>query len=137
MSQIERSIQVHFKLRVHFTHNIFDPANPLLKETLVNGEKDTLHKALVVLDESLANAQPNLAQRIETYFAFYNPRLKLVCPPFIIEGGERTKNSYFHVSEIHSRIDRHHIDRHSYVFVSAPELELGTQHPKPSPSVRF
>jgi 3-dehydroquinate synthase len=33
----------------------------------------------------------------------------------IIEGGERTKNSYFHVSEIHSEIDRYHIDRHSYV----------------------
>jgi len=115
MSLIERSIQVHFKLRVHFTHNIFDPANPLLRETLINGEEDTQHKALVVLDESLANAQPGLSQRIETYFAFHNPHLKLVCPPFIIEGGERTKNSYFHVSEIHSRIDWHHIDRHSYV----------------------
>jgi len=32
-----------------------------------------------------------------------------------LEGGERTKNSYFHVSEIHSHIDRYHIDRHSYV----------------------
>jgi len=36
-------------------------------------------------------------------------------PALIIEGGERTKNSYFHVSEIHSHIDRYHIDRHSYV----------------------
>ena len=36
-------------------------------------------------------------------------------PPLVIEGGERTKNSYFHVSEIHSHIDRYHIDRHSYV----------------------
>src|SRR2546427_7436395 len=33
----------------------------------------------------------------------------------IMEGGERVKNSYFHVSEIHSQIDRYHIDRHSYV----------------------
>ncbi|MED5454596.1 MAG: 3-dehydroquinate synthase [Verrucomicrobiota bacterium] len=31
------------------------------------------------------------------------------------EGGERTKNSYFHVSEIQSKIEMHHIDRHSYV----------------------
>jgi 3-dehydroquinate synthase len=38
-----------------------------------------------------------------------------VCPPVVIEGGERTKNSYFHVSEIHSQIDRFHIDRHSAV----------------------
>src|SRR5207248_1889806 len=40
---------------------------------------------------------------------------QLVCPPIVIEGGERTKNSYIHVSEIHSDIDRYHIDRHSYV----------------------
>jgi 3-dehydroquinate synthase len=41
--------------------------------------------------------------------------LKLVCPPLVLEGGERAKNSYFHVSEIQSQIDRFHIDRHSYV----------------------
>ncbi|MED6315175.1 MAG: 3-dehydroquinate synthase, partial [Verrucomicrobiota bacterium] len=33
----------------------------------------------------------------------------------LFEGGERTKNSYFHVSEIQSKIEMHHIDRHSYV----------------------
>src|SRR5207244_11202256 len=41
--------------------------------------------------------------------------LKRVCPPMILEGGERVKNSYFHVSEIQSYIDRYHIDRHSYL----------------------
>src|SRR5438105_678681 len=115
MSLIERSIQVRYQLRVHFSQNIFDPANPLLEQTLTNEDRDTLHKALVVLDESLATAQPELSPRIETYFGLHRQCLNLVCPPFIIEGGERTKNSYFHVSEIHSRIDRHHIDRHSYV----------------------
>ena len=33
----------------------------------------------------------------------------------MIEGGERTKNSYFHVSEIHSHAEKNHIDRHSYL----------------------
>ena len=33
----------------------------------------------------------------------------------VAEGGERVKNSYFHVSEIQSPIDRYHIDRHSLV----------------------
>ena len=115
MSVIERSIQVGYRLRVHFTQDVFGPANPLLKEVLVNDEAQTIHKTLVVMDESLAHAQPGLAQKIEAYFSKHSGCLNLVCPPFIIEGGERTKNSYFHVSEIHSRIDRHHIDRHAYV----------------------
>ena len=41
--------------------------------------------------------------------------VKLVCPPLVIEGGERAKNSPIHVAEIHSHIDRHHLDRHSYL----------------------
>ncbi len=112
---IERSIQVGYRLRVHFTQDVFGPTNPVLKEILVNDGPQTIHKALVVMDESLAQAQPGLVNKIEAYFAGHGDCLNLVCPPFIIEGGERTKNSYFHVSEIHSRIDRHHIDRHSYV----------------------
>jgi 3-dehydroquinate synthase len=115
MSVIERTITASFRHQVHFTDDVFHPDNPLLNDVLVNGETRDKHKALVVLDESLAKAQPTLAKEIEAYFAAHHDRLKLVCPPLVIEGGERTKNSYFHVSEIQSHVDRYHIDRHSYV----------------------
>ena len=114
-SVIERTIQVSFRHQVHFTKGVFDPENPLLKTVLQNREDRKIHKALVIVDEALAVAQPNLSERIEGYFAAYRESLNLVCPPLIIEGGERTKNSYFHVSEIQSHADRYHIDRHSYV----------------------
>jgi 3-dehydroquinate synthase len=70
---------------------------------------------LVVLDQSVAAAQPELSQQIEDYFSAYATQLRLVCPPIIIEGGERAKNSPELINEIHSQIDRHHIDRHSYL----------------------
>src|SRR5438105_4828406 len=114
-SVIERTIQVCFRHQVHFTKRIFDPANSLLRMVLQNNEPREIHKALVVVDEALAVAQPKLTERIEAYFAAYTDSLHLVCPPLVIEGGERTKNSYFHVSEIQSHADRYHIDRHSYV----------------------
>jgi 3-dehydroquinate synthase len=113
MSSIQRTISVHFEHRVHFTRGVFSPANSLLQSILA--EPPRVPKALVVLDESLAAAQPQLAKEIETYFAAFSNFLNLVAPPLIIEGGERVKTSYFHVSEIHSQIERHHIDRHSYV----------------------
>src|SRR5205814_1451138 len=115
MGVIERTIQVSYRHRVFFTRRVFDCANPVLRDALSNGEEKEQHKAFVVLDESLARAQPHLIRDIEAYFTAFSESLKLVCPPFIIEGGERTKNSYFHVSEIHSHIDRYHIDRHAYV----------------------
>src|SRR5665213_3254393 len=113
MSSIHRTISVHFEHRVHFTRGVFSAANLLLQSILA--EPPRVPKVLVVLDESLAAAQPLLAKSIENYLAAFSNQLNMVAPPLIIEGGERVKTSYFHVSEIHSQIERHHIDRHSYV----------------------
>ena len=55
MSLIERSIQVRYQLRVHFSQNLFDPANALLERTLINREERAVHKVLVVMDESLTD----------------------------------------------------------------------------------
>jgi 3-dehydroquinate synthase len=115
MSHIERTINVQYRHQVHFTDGVFDPENSLLRDVMIDGSQRRRHKVLVILDEALATGQPNLARNIEIYFAAFAKELRLVCPPVVMEGGERTKNSYFHVSEIHSQIDRHHIDRHSYV----------------------
>ena len=115
MSLIERSIQVGYRLRVTFTQDVFAPANATLLTVLREDVRGPKPKALVVLDESLARAQSTLARRIEDYFAAHRDSLQLACSPLVIEGGERTKNSYFHVSEIQSHVDRYHIDRHSYV----------------------
>lgn len=115
MALIERTIQVSFQQRIYFTKDVFGTGNPLLKEVLWNGQSHPISKALVVLDESLHLGQPNLARKIEAYFTAFGDFVSLVCPPMILEGGERVKNSYFHVSEIQSHLDRFHIDRHSYV----------------------
>jgi 3-dehydroquinate synthase len=114
VSSIQRTVKVSFEHRVHFTHHVFAPDNSLLKNVLASESVNRV-KAVIVIDEALALARPELAKEIEHYFTAWSACLELVCPPIIIEGGERTKNSYFHVSEIHSQIDRFHIDRHSYV----------------------
>jgi 3-dehydroquinate synthase len=114
VSSIQRTIKVSFEHRVHFTNDVFAASNALLAKVLADVAGKRV-KALVVIDEALSLAQPELARQIENYFTAWNSCLQLVCAPIVIEGGERTKNSYFHVSEIHSQIDRFHIDRHSYV----------------------
>jgi len=118
MSVIQRGIKVGFELRVFFTRNVFGAANPLLRDVLLEPGTGRKHGVLMVVDESLAQARPDLLPQIEAYFTTAGDQLQLVCPPMIVEGGERTKNSYFHVSEIHSHIDRYHIDRQSYVIAA-------------------
>ncbi len=112
MSVIRRNIQVGWELRVFFTENVFDAANLVLKTALADAAP---RKVLVVIDEALAHAQPDLSCQIENYFSAYNDSFQLVCPPVNIIGGERAKNSFVQVAEIHALIDHHHIDRHSYL----------------------
>ena len=115
MSLIERQIDVTYRHQVRFTQQVFSPDNLTLRNTLTDEKTGRKHKALVVMDEALCRAQHGLVEHVRVYFERHSDRLNLVCNPMQFEGGERTKNSYFHVSEIHSKIEMHHIDRHSYV----------------------
>lgn len=115
MNPLQRAIQVTFTHRVFFTEHAFAPDNPLLAGLLSGAPSTPAAKVLVVIDEGLHLARPDLALQIERYFVPLSDRLRLAGPPLVLEGGERLKNSYFHVSEIHSHIDRHDIDRHSFL----------------------
>jgi 3-dehydroquinate synthase len=113
MTVIQRSIEVGWQLRVFFTEDVFAPGNPVLKDALAGAAPRS--KALVILEDSLAQALPELERQIEKYFSAHAAGLQLVRPPLFVCGGERAKNSITIVTDILSQIDRHHIDRHSYL----------------------
>ncbi len=115
MPVIERKIRVTYRHQVHFTHGVFDPANPLLKTVLVNDEHDRIHRALVVVDQGLAQTEPTLSARMQAYFDAFPEALHLVCPPHLIPAGERLKNSHLHLSEILALVNQFHLDRQSYL----------------------
>ena len=115
MNVIERQIEVSYRHQILFTKGLFVLDNDMFCDTLIDRQPDQAHKVLIVMDEALCRAQPDLIEQIKTYCSQRKDRLHLVCEPMQFEGGERTKNSYFHVSEIQSKIEMHHIDRHSYV----------------------
>jgi len=112
MDLIQRQIQVGWQLRVFFTEDVFNPANPVLGDALADTARS---KVLMVLEDSLAQALPGLEARIESYFSARAGRLQLVRPPLFVCGGEHAKNSLTLVTDILAQIDRHHLDRHSYL----------------------
>ena len=112
MSAIQRSIQVNWQLRVFFTEDVFAPDNLILRDALAAAAP---RKVLIVLEDSLAQALPELEARIAKYFSTHAASLQLVRPPLFVCGSESAKNSTTLISEILSHIDRHHIDRHSYL----------------------
>lgn len=115
MDLIERTIQVSWQHRVLFTEHVFAPANPVLRDNLSRDEQGSARRAIVVLDEALAVAQSGLSGAIEDYFNANPTAAALVSAPILCPGGEQTKASWSAVAELHAAIDRHHIDRHSYL----------------------
>ena len=112
MPVIERFIQVRWPLRVFFTEDVFAPANRVLRDVLADVAP---RKALIVLEDSLAQARPQLEARIETYFSAHAGTVQLARSPLFLAGGERAKNSSTLIGELHTHIHRHHLDRHSYL----------------------
>jgi len=111
MPRHDFQIPVTFKHRICFTRDAFGPGNALLGEILAEGGG---RRVLVAVEESVVNAWPDLARKIETYFADlgFDWRGLHVWP-----GGEAVKADDLLVRRIWETIDREHIDRHSYILV--------------------
>jgi 3-dehydroquinate synthase len=112
---LERTITVSFSHRIYFTRSVFAPQNSLLAGLLDPGLKKSAAKALVIIDQGVANAFPQLADHVSIYFATHPSSVKLIRPPLLMPGGEAAKNSPALVDELHYQIEHHGICRHSYL----------------------
>lgn len=115
VGSIHQRVQVTYDFPVHFTDNAFSVANPTIRELCLPSAGRTSAKVLVVADGGLAKAYPDIVSDIESYFADERAQASLVQSPLLVAGGESIKNDMTSVSEILATIERHGIDRHSYV----------------------
>lgn len=129
MSRHDFQIPVSFKHRVCFTREAFAPGNALLGELLEEGGG---RRVLVLVEESVADAWPELSRQVEDYFADlgFDWRGLTVLP-----GGEEVKVDDALVNRVWEIIDTQHIDRHSYVitigggaFLDATGYAVATAH---------
>ncbi len=115
MKFIRQEFSVRFAYDVFFTDTLFDPANPLLRDFLRLGlEKGVRKRVLFVLDDGVLDAHPALTDRIPAYFQT-GGEYDLVPELIRVPGGETAKNDPALLDRLVTAIDRHGIDRHSYV----------------------
>lgn len=115
VSTVQQTVQVTYDFPVHFIDNAFSATNTTIRNLCQPSVGRTSAKVLVVVDGGLAEAFPELVADIESYFANEDSRATLVQTPLLVAGGESIKNNLTSVSEILSTIEKHGIDRHSYV----------------------
>jgi 3-dehydroquinate synthase len=110
-----QELQVSFIYDVSFTHRLFDIDNTLLADSVRNGGNRDVCRVLVYVDEGVAEAHPQLIQRIRNYAAHYAGVFELATAPMTIPGGEQAKNGWNMVRNIMTHIGDAHLDRHSFV----------------------
>ncbi|HET6467354.1 MAG TPA: 3-dehydroquinate synthase [Geminicoccaceae bacterium] len=106
---------VSYEYPVHFTEGVFEPANPVLVDTLARLEPDRRHRCMVFLDDGLMGDRAGLVDEITAYARHHRRRIELVAPPVAVPGGERIKNELFFIEQMQGQLVEHRIDRHSYV----------------------
>ena len=100
---------------VHFTRELFHPANPLLAAVLADSPEPLPHRCLCAVDGGLAAADPDLVRRIEAYFQRESAVLTLVGAPLVLPGGEAGKNSFEIPHKLLRAARQAHLSRQSFL----------------------
>lgn len=109
---IQQNFEVSYSYKLYSTEHVFSQSNTLLADILHS--ESALARVLFVLDSSVASHHPELEQEIIDYCAA-DIKLKLVCRPIIVPGGEQVKNDDQQVRNILEAIEREKICRHSFI----------------------
>ena len=110
-------VTVPFEYPVTFTRDAFAVSATALVDALTRKEPGRKHRALVVVDRGVAEAQPALLGRITTHFAAHAGRLSLAAPPVVVVGGEDVKTAPEHLARMLQLMHDLRLDRHAFVVV--------------------
>jgi len=110
------TIQLSLPHRVRFTRGAFAPTNTSLADVFTSGTSAP-PKVLVAVDQGIVEALPGLQAQIERYFADNADDLPRLVGFRAVVGGEQSKNDLSNLESFLGEIDKHHLDRHSYILV--------------------
>jgi 3-dehydroquinate synthase len=113
-SIIKQKFSVTYRYDIHFTAGLFAPENTLLGCFFAEHLEGVVPKLFVVLDEGVAKHHPVLKERIHDYINQVSA-VDLIGDIMVVPGGEAIKNSREGIDRIIEAVDRHGIDRHSYI----------------------
>jgi 3-dehydroquinate synthase len=112
-----QTISVPFDYPVYFTRDVFAEESRDLVDAVSRKELARRHRLVVVVDDGVVAAWPDLGTRIGAYADRHADRLALVAPPIVVPGGERVKNDHRDLAALQARLHALAIDRQSVVVV--------------------
>jgi 3-dehydroquinate synthase len=115
MDFLQQRFSVQFEYKVYFTSRLFAPDNDGLNKFFktVTSER-VLTKVLFVIDEGVLQHHPTLKREIQQCFQRIE-NVKLADDFVILPGGESVKNDESYFYKLVGAVNKHGIDRHSYL----------------------
>lgn len=112
---VHQRFAVEYRYAVHFTRDVFSPANTTLLSALVGQEPERMHRVLFVVEAQVARLWPGLVRDIEAFVERHASRLRLAAALVVVRGGEVCKNDPAVVAALRSRMNDVGLDRQSFV----------------------
>lgn len=115
MSTTLHGFHVSYQFPVAFTSGVFDVRNPVFLESVTRLSDRPCHRLLVVVDDGVVQAHPDMLSQLHGYVAAHASSLKLAGQPVVVAGGEACKQGLGPATDIVSRVNDLGIDRQSFV----------------------
>ena len=115
-SSVDVDFNVTFRHRLRFTGDVLGRDSDVLADLLESSESRT-PRVQFWLDEHLANANPDLRQRLRSFARRNNHRFQVVGNPQMVPGGEAVKNDVHVLERMLKVLNEADMDRRSYVVV--------------------
>lgn len=116
--KFQQHFQVDYNFDVHFTEDVFDPANEVLAEVMNSGQANRPARALVYVDRGVSEADSALTAKIRKWFQSHSDKhVQLAAMPFVVDGGETIKNDLSIIDRVGQHALEHNICRHSYIII--------------------
>lgn len=109
-----QSFAVRYDYPVYFTRDVFDLANPCLRNALTRLEKSKRHRMAVFVDEGVTLACPGLLPKITRYAEHHADAVAIVGDIVVVPGGEAMKNQHDCVEHVLRDLSARQVDRQSY-----------------------
>lgn len=115
MEFLQQRFQVQYDYKVFFTNHLFSKENEAFRSFLKERtQPDIRPKILVIIDKGVLDFHQKLTAEIRQYFTTM-AEVRLVDEFVVLPGGEQVKNTEEWFYSIIAAVDKHGIDRHSYI----------------------
>lgn len=116
---------VSFRHRLRFTSDVFGGDSAVLAD-LLEASEERIPRVQFWVDQCVAEANPDLRQRLHAFGRRYASRLISCGPPQVVPGGEVIKNDVHVLEQMLRVMNESDLDRRSYVVVIGGGAVLDT-----------